>query len=132
MIITEAYILVGGEIFWKSYSSSLESILKIVVGNLSSKGNKYLNLVFEALLKTFPVEGSSMLLSSELVNTMTISCAETYHNVKNCETCSVIHVYLTVISRIVLSSPAHMKLIVVMLDTFVNFNFGLVQLVRTS
>ena len=96
VIIIEAYILIGEQTFWDSHAASLQNVVKLLVGNLSMRGTKYLNLVFEALLKRFPVESSQMLLSSGVVVRMLKSCSETIANDQNCEPVSVIHIYLSV------------------------------------
>jgi hypothetical protein len=127
MMITEGYILLGGQTFWENHCSSLENILKLVVGNVSAKGAMYVNLVFEALLKTHPIEGTSMLLSSGLVTTMLQSCAQSYNNERHCEPIQVISMYLTVFSRIILAVPNKVALIVNHVEKC--NNFGFVQLV---
>ena len=105
MLITESSILIGEQIFWDNHSTSLENIFKLLVGNLSMRGTKYLNLVFEAILKRFPLEGSSMLLSTGVVTIMLKSCGETYINKPNCEPSLVIDIYLSVLSRIIITLP---------------------------
>jgi hypothetical protein len=129
MMITEGYILLGGQTFWENHCSSLEIILKLVVGNVSAKGAMYVNLVFEALLKTHPIEGTSMLLSSGLVTTMLQSCAQSYNNERHCEPIQVISMYLTVFSRIILAVPNKVALIVNHVEKC--NNFGFVQLIES-
>ena len=127
MIIVEAYILIGEQAFWSSHFASLQNIIELLVGNLSMRGVKYLNLVFEALLKVYPVKSSQMLLSSRVVITILKSCAEKFENDQNCEPVSVIHIYLSVISRIVLALQNNLGVLLGVLRN--SNNFRLIELV---
>ncbi len=123
MIITEGYILLGGVAFCNEHSSSLELIMKLVIGNVSARGAMYVHLVLEALLKTIPAEGASMLLTSGLVSTMFRSIAETYNDEEHCEPYEVINIYLTVLSRIMLASPNNIKMVATYAEQSSNFGF---------
>ena len=128
MIITEGYILLGGKVFWIDHSFSLELILKLVIGNVSVRGAMYVNLVLEALLKTIPVEGASMLLRSGLVATMFRSVVETCTDAQLCEPYEVINIYLTILSRIMLASPTNITIIAAHAEEC--NSFGFCQMVR--
>lgn len=128
MIITEGYINLGGQAFWDSHASSLESIVNLLVGNLSPRGMKYANLVFEALLKNLPLEGSSMFLSSGVITNMLKSFSSRFCNEKDSEPFSVIHIYLSVLSRVILALPTKIDVVLDILGTC--GNFGLAELVR--
>jgi len=123
MLITEGYILLGGASFWNNHSSSLELIMKLIIGNISARGAMYANLVLEALLKTVPVEGTSMLLNSGVVATMLRSIAETYNDEDHCEPYEVINMYLTIISRVLLATPNNMRIVAAYADECNNFGF---------
>ncbi len=128
MIITEGYILLGAQAFWDSHASSLESIVNLLVGNLSPRGMKYANLVFEALLKSLPLAGSSMFLSSGVITNILKSFSARFSNEKDSEPFSVIHIYLSVLSRVILALPKF-DVILEILGTCGNGNFGLAELV---
>lgn len=126
MLIAEGYLLLGGITFWNKHFSSLETMLKLLVGNVSLRGAMYVNLVLEALLKSLPIEGASMLLSTGLVTKMLKSCVDTYADEQDCEPIGVINIYLSVFSRIMLVSPQSIDLII---HAETHNQFGVNQLV---
>uniref|UniRef100_A0A7S4RP11 Importin N-terminal domain-containing protein n=2 Tax=Ditylum brightwellii TaxID=49249 RepID=A0A7S4RP11_9STRA len=106
MLITEGYILLGGASFLNAHYSTLQNILILVVGQTKPRGAAYTALVFEALLRTFPVEGGTLLLQGGIMRTMLSSCALNYQNNSACEPERVIVLYLTAIARSLLGNPA--------------------------
>lgn len=106
MMITEMHILIGGEKFLASHSESLCRLLRLVLDNVRPRGAKYIGLVLEALLREFPRDGGSLLLSSGILDIMLRSCALNYTENLQCEPDRVITVYLNALSRILVVSPS--------------------------
>jgi hypothetical protein len=129
LIIIEGYILICDRTFWDTHASTFENIIILLVGNLSTRGSKYLNLVFEVLLKRFPMEGAMLLLSSGPVSTMLTSCAESYNKMQQSEPIEVIQIYLSTLSRIILALPAKLNFILDLVET--KQNFGVNELVSS-
>ena len=105
MVITEGYILLGDSAFLSLHSSTLQQILHIVIGQVSPRGVPYVFLVLEAILRKFPVEGGLLVVNAGIISTILKSCAANWFNAEDCEPDRVIILYLTAISRILLSSP---------------------------
>ena len=105
MYIIEYYILRSSVSFLQSYSSHLQHILQLVVGQVKPRGAFYVYLIIEALLRRYPADGGVLLLQSGVLQTMIQSCASNYVQEKDCEPDRVIMLYLNAISRMMLSSP---------------------------
>lgn len=128
MLITEAYVIVGGKSFIQEQSSTLITIFELTLTEVTARGMAYVNLVFEALLKQNPAFGGSILLSSGILAKMIKSCARSYANEKNCESHQVIEIYLTIFSRIFLAIPTE---IAAFMSTLEQHNLSLSQMVST-
>lgn len=122
MLITEGYLILGGNVFIQEHSSSLVKVFQLTLTEVTARGMAYVNLAFEALLKQNPALGGSALLSSGLIATMIKSCAATYRTEKQCESMQVIEIYLTVFSRILLAVPTEIPTFLNLLKQC-NFNF---------
>ena len=105
MYIIECYLLRSSVNLLQSYSSHLQHILRLVVGQVKPRGAFYVYLVIEALLCRYATEGGVLLLQSGVLQTMIQSCASNYAQEKDCEPDRVIMLYLNAMSRIMLSSP---------------------------
>jgi len=105
MMITEVYILLGGAAFLNANSTPLQAVLVQVVGNVQPRGAAYVMLVWEALMRAFPVEGGQLLLQAGVLRTMLASCAAFYNEERGSEPERVVSLYLTVFARALLASP---------------------------
>ena len=126
MLITEGYVIVGGDSFIQEQSPALITIFNLTLTEVTARGMAYVNLVFEALLKRNPTFGGSILLSNGMLTKMIESCARSYTNEKNCESHQVIEIYLTIFSRIFLALPTEIAAFLSILE---HFNLTLGQLV---
>ena len=118
LMISEAYILLGGASFLNRYSAPLQAILVLVVGNVHPRGASYVMLVLEALMRAFPAEGGHLLLQAGVLKTMLTSCAAFYNEEQGSEPERVVSLYLVVFARALLVSPRLMDgLLAVVADT---------------
>ena len=105
MRITEHYLMLGGSQFLNDHSSTLQHVLRNVVGAVRPRGTAYTFLVVEALLRSFPVEGGLLLRDCGVLNTLVNACALTYYEDDKCEPDRVIVLYLTALARVFISAP---------------------------
>ena len=109
MRITEYYILLGGATFLNDHATTLETVLRNLVGEVRPRGTAYVALVIEALLRAFPKEGGSMLVESGILQVFLEACAWNYWEEETCEPDRVIVLYLTALARILLSTPCALQ-----------------------
>jgi len=105
MRVTEHYIILGGANFLNDHATTIQRVISNIVGEVRPRGTAYMFLVIEALLRSFPVEGGSLLQSSGVLKTFTEACASNYFEDDKCEPDRVIVLYLTALARVLLSAP---------------------------
>ena len=106
MVITEGYILLGGNDFLNAHFDTLKDILFRIIGEINPQGVTYMYLVIEALLRRFPVETSNLFKSNGILLKLLNACADNYFHRKDCEPDRVTILYLTAISRMDLSTSS--------------------------
>lgn len=105
MRITECYIMIGGATFLNDHAIILQSMLCNVIGKVSPRGVAYVSLVLEALLRSFPTEGGTLLLQCGILKRMLMACADSWFEAKDCEPDKVIVLYFTALARVLLTAP---------------------------
>ena len=105
MLITEGYILLGGQDFLRTQSAVVHRILNSVIGQVRPRGASYVMLVLESLLRKCPTEGMNLLLESGVIHTLLVGCTKNYHRAEDSEEDQIIIYYLTVLARALSSSP---------------------------
>jgi len=125
MKIIEAYIIVGRASFNK-HAPIFQYALNKVTGQVNPRGSQYVHLVFEALLRKYPSDGTTLLHNGGITQSMLQSCASN-NNVNTThdsyEPDDVIVLYLTSLARMLVQSSSS-------LDTKLpisvsgQFNFG--------
>ncbi|KAL9189207.1 hypothetical protein ACHAXT_011697 [Thalassiosira profunda] len=109
MRITEHYISLGQAAFLNEHAATLQTVLGNTVGKVRPRGTAYVWLVVEALLRSFPVEGGSLLQSCGVLKEITTACACRYYKDANAEPDRVIVLYLTALARTLLATPSAME-----------------------
>jgi len=104
MRITEYYIMHGGASFLNDHAQTIQEVLCNLVGEVRPRGLAYVALVIEALLRSYPTEGGSLLFQCGLVKRFLEACAANYWEKDDCEPDRVIVLYLTALARILLSN----------------------------
>eukprot|EP00804_Cyclotella_cryptica_P008499 CCRYP_004002-RB/>CCRYP_004002-RB protein AED:0.01 eAED:0.01 QI:3/1/1/1/1/0.75/4/605/1092 len=105
MKITEHYIILGGDDFLKEYGTTLQTVLVNLIGEVSPRGEAYIALVTETLLRKFPVEGGLLLLHCGVLKKFLDACSLNWSESKESEPDRVIVLYLTAMARIFIASP---------------------------
>lgn len=125
--IAELYINFGEVNFLSDHAVTLQAMLVNLVGEVSPRGQAYVSLVTEALLKRFPSEGSLLLLRCGILKKFVDAYALFYSDSKESEPDCVIILYLTTLARAILASPELSE----SCDLFVSGGiFGVHELVR--
>lgn len=109
MRITEQYILLGGATFLNEHAVTVQTTISNLVGEVRPRGVEYLFLVIESILRSFPVEGASLLHSCGALKILIEACASSYFEEDRSEPDRVIILYLSIIARILVSSPAMLQ-----------------------
>ncbi|KAL7546797.1 hypothetical protein ACHAWF_010132 [Thalassiosira exigua] len=109
MRITEHYIYLGGASFLNERATTVQTVMSNVVGEVRPRGTAYIFLVFEALLRAFPVEGGSLLQSCGVLPKLLLACASSYVDDDNCEPDRVIVLYLAALARVALAHPSSVQ-----------------------
>mmetsp|Transcript_27442 Transcript_27442/g.46712 ORF Transcript_27442/g.46712 Transcript_27442/m.46712 type:complete len:540 (-) Transcript_27442:98-1717(-) len=105
MRITEYYIILGGANFLNDHATTIQTTICNIIGEVRPRGTAYMFLVIEALLRSFPAEGGSMLQSCGVLKKMVESCASNYFEHDKCEPDRVIVLYLAALARASLAMP---------------------------
>lgn len=103
--ITERYIVIGQKDFLNEHAYTLQSMLNNLVGEVSPRGQAYVMLVTEALLRQFPSEGGQLLMQCEVIKRYLGACSLASSTPEESEPDRVIVLYLTTLARIYLDSP---------------------------
>lgn len=106
MRVTEHYIALGQSHFLIDHAATIQSVLSNIVGEVRPRGAAYTFLVIEALLRSFPAEGGSLLQSCGVLSKFAVACASSFYEEDKCEPDRVIVLYLTALARIALSTPS--------------------------
>ena len=131
MLVTEVYIMLGGQEFLAVNAESLCKVLHLTVAKVRPRGAKYVGLVVEALLRAYPSDGGLLLLRSGILEAMLCSCALNYANDKQCEPDRVISLYLNSFARVLFASPGILdSLLPLSASGFSVDSFGYKELVR--
>lgn len=131
-MITEMYIMLGGQQFLIANAESLCKVLHLTVAKVRLRGAKYVGLVLEALLREFPSDGGLLLLRSGILETMLRSCALNHANDGQCESDKVMSVYLHSLTRVLFASPRILDSLLPLVDVgaIAGYSFGYKELVR--
>lgn len=109
MRITEHYIILGESNFLNDHAATIQAVLGNIVGEVRPRGTAYIFLLIEALLRSFPVEGGSLLQSCGILKLFMEACASSYFEDEKCEPDRVIVLYLTALARILLPTPSALR-----------------------
>jgi hypothetical protein len=104
--ITEHYVNIGGEHFLTDHATILQTMLNGWTGEVSPRGQAYVSLVTETLLRQFPREGGLLLMQCGVLKKYNDSCLLVLSGAeKGCEPDRVIVLYLSTFARIFLAAP---------------------------
>jgi hypothetical protein len=105
MRITEFYIILGREGFLIDHATTVQAVLRCVIGEISPRGTAYVGLVLEALLRLFPSEGGKMLDCCGITEKCLRACGNNYFGIDSCDPDRVIVIYMTALARMFFVDP---------------------------
>lgn len=95
----------GGKDFLNEYASELQVMLVNLIDEVNSRGQAYIALVTESLLKQFPTEGGLLLIQCGVMKKFIKACSISFSGSECSEPDRVIVLYLSAMARIFLASP---------------------------
>jgi hypothetical protein len=105
MRITEHYIILGGVAFLNDHAATLQTVLVNLIGAVSPRGEAYVSLVTEALLRQFPAEGGLLLLQCGVIKKFLNACSLASSGSTESQPDRVLVLYLTTMARVLIASP---------------------------